>query len=275
MKEEFLKVSGLKTRVRRAGAGEPLLLIHGLGAPQMWQRVIGPLSASFDLIVPDLPGFGESECPPRPFGDGDYAEVLSHLAGGAVHVAGISYGGQIAVAFGRMYPQRLRSLILIASTGLQGSPWFARPDPLWRLAAGAIGGSLLRSRRLLSLLSRRSYYDISNRPERFVDDFLRPMASAEKREAWLQALRNVLTAGPEFGRELSRLRQPALIVWGSDDRTLPVKYAYEFHRLLPDAQLSLLPACGHSVPLERPAELCEAIRNFLPLTAVTHRSHGT
>ena len=69
-------IDGVKTHILRAGAGPLLLLIHGLGAPQMWQRVIEQLSRAFDVMVVSLPGFEESDCPPNLWSTKDSAVIF-------------------------------------------------------------------------------------------------------------------------------------------------------------------------------------------------------
>src|SRR5713101_6686113 len=100
LREEVIPVDGIRTHVVHAGSGKPLLLLHGLGGPHMWQRVIEPCSTAFHVIAVDLPGFGASECPPSPYSTGRHAEfvvgVLDALSLPAATIAGISYGGQIA-----------------------------------------------------------------------------------------------------------------------------------------------------------------------------------
>src|SRR5579862_3978918 len=72
----FLQISGIRTHISRLGAGKPLVLVHGLGGPLMWQRVVVPLAQSFDIITIDLPGFGESDSPTHNFSTQEYADFL-------------------------------------------------------------------------------------------------------------------------------------------------------------------------------------------------------
>ncbi|HJW30587.1 MAG TPA: alpha/beta hydrolase [Saprospiraceae bacterium] len=267
MRSEYLIIDGVRTHILRAGAGPLLLLIHGLGAPQMWQRVIEPLSRAFDVMVVSLPGFEESDCPPNLWSTRDCAVFLKTLIGKVadlpVNLVGISYGGQIVTTFATMFPEQLIKLVLIASTGLQPARWYTRSNVVWNSIAAVINYTVMRSTTALGILSRRSYYNISARPDDFVKKFAKTLSEREKRDAWLNALRNVLSPNSDFQARIASIPHPTLIVWGAQDRTVPVKYAHEFHSRIPHAKLEIISECGHSVPMEKPAELCEAIRNFV------------
>ena len=133
--DNHLSINGLRVHLRCAGEGKPLVLLHGLGGPLMWQRVIGPLAAHCCVIAIDFPGFGESECPPEQFSTKDYATflflVLREINVAKAQIVGVSYGGQIAVEYATRYREDVERLVLIASTGLAPRfPVVAFP-PVW------------------------------------------------------------------------------------------------------------------------------------------------
>src|SRR5512141_1006760 len=92
-------IDGIRTHLVQRGEGETLVLLHGLGGPLMWDRVLEPLSHHFSVLVVDLPGFGDSDVPPLPFTTRQYCEFLLHLFDelrvGRATLVGHSYGGQI------------------------------------------------------------------------------------------------------------------------------------------------------------------------------------
>lgn len=267
LNEHFLIINNIRTRVAITGTGKPLLLVHGLGGPQMWDRVIEPLAKHFQVIVVDLPGFGESHCPAHGFTTEEYADVLKLLLDELkiprAAIAGISYGGQIAATFAHEFPDRVERLVLIVSTGLAAQVWITRIDIVWKVFSLMVKHTVLRSRLLLGLFSRRSFYDIGNRPSYFVEKFYRQLSPPCKRDSWLNGLRNVYTAGNNFRNLISAISNPTLIIWGKEDVAVPLTHAYEFQRLMRNAELKIFPECAHSVPLEKSGELREVIEKLV------------
>ncbi|GEM_PF-3425134 len=266
LREFKLDVHGISTHVELSGAGEPLFLIHGVGGPQTWQKVLEPLSRHFQVIVPHLPGFGKSACPPGKFSTDDYGEAIDavreKLEISAAAVAGTSYGGQIAATFALRHPDRVRKLILVASTGLSQQQWYARSNTTWIMFSTCLKHTLLRSRKLLELSGRRSFYDLRNRPADLTENFFAELRENGKRDVWLNCLRNLSTPSEDFRRQLATLTAPTLILWGGNDRAVPSNDALEFLRSIPRASLKIFSECAHSVPLEKPDEVCEAIVEF-------------
>ncbi len=261
-----LVVDGLDVHLTEAGSGPPLLLIHGLGGPQMWQRVIDPLAKQFSVVAVDLPGFGDSAVPHLPYTSADYCALLLHALE-LLHchrpiVAGISYGGQIAATFTQLHPEHCSGLILVDSTGLWPSGAFARRPLPWALLAALLEHAILPSERLTLLFGQFSFHDLSKRPPDLCRTFHRQILGAGRRKAWVNAFRNVLDEAAGFRSVLQNISVPALILWGADDRLVPVRWANEFSRLLARSQMLILDECSHSLPLEKPVDMCEAIVRF-------------
>ena len=226
-----------------------------------------PLSKLFDVIVIDLPGFGESDCPPVFYSATDYAVFLKSFLDGlqcsTVNVVGISYGGEVAATFASIFSRRLDALVLIAGTGLQKPYWPASKEIIWRSIAKTMKHVIMKSKIALSVLSRRSYFDIRHQPHNLIENFMKPLSEPAKRDVWLNTLRNALLPDPNFSKMLTTINCTTLILWGNDDRSLPVKYAYEFQRMIRQSHLKIITKCGHSVPLEQPTEVCDAIQDFV------------
>lgn len=261
-----LVVDGLDVHLAEAGSGAPLLLIHGLGGPQMWRRVLDPLAEEFRVISIDLPGFGDSAPPHLPYTSADYCSLLLRVLE-LLHchrpvVAGISYGGQIAATFAQLHADHCSGLILIDSTGLWPASTFPRRQLPWTLLAALLEHAILPSERLTSLFGRFSFHDLSNRPPDLCRTFHRQILGAGRRKTWVNAFRNVLDEAAGFRGVLQAINVPALILWGADDRLVPVRWAYEFSRLLARSQMLVVHECSHSLPLEKPAQMCEAIVRF-------------
>ncbi len=262
----FTVVEGIRTHVRRAGKGKTLILLHGLGGPLMWQRVETPLSRYFEVVIIDLPGYGLSWSPSKRYSTEDYVNFLRCF----LDIEGIqtaiwicvSYGGQIAVNFAYRYPERVKKIVLISSTGLSPQAFLIARFPIWNILAGLLKFTVMQSRRVICFLSSLSFYDIRQRPAGLCEKFFEQLRLTGHRDAWLNMLRNICARDRMFSKRLLELQTPSLIIWGKHDRAIPLKFAYAFHRLLTGSQLEVFPECAHSVPLEKPTELCEAVMRF-------------
>ena len=255
-------VHSIRTRIDEEGDGLPLVLVHGLGGPQMWERIIEPLSQNFHVVSVHLPGFGESDCPPSPFTTDEYADFLCNLLDTlniqSTSIVGISYGGQIAATFSCRHPKVVDKLVLIASTGLKDYG-ILRKRFIWKIIAGGAKHLVLKSEWLTCLFGRRSFYNSANRPNDLCRKFHEQIMRDGKTGAWLNALWNVVSEENEFRQQLKSLQMPTLILWGKDDRILPPRYADELHRMIPNSTVTLLDECGHSVPLEKVEKVCNAL----------------
>jgi pimeloyl-ACP methyl ester carboxylesterase len=264
--DRSLIIDGIKVHLIEAGSGTRLMLVHGLGGSLMWQRVIEPLSEQFHLISIDLPGFGESDCPPIVYSTEQYCNFLLHVLDALgmrkVIMVGTSYGGQIAANFASRFVDRVEKLVLISSTGLSARNLLFHNEFLWIFYRTIAKHFVLRSLWLSCFVGRWSFHNIQYRPDNICIKFHQQVSRNEKRDAWLNGLRNIFTQEENFPTILSELIVPVLIIWGNNDRLVPVKYASEFQQCIPNSILKIFLECGHSVPLEKPDELCKAIGEF-------------
>ena len=265
--EQTYVIDGIRTHVTIAGSGKLLVLLHGLGGPLMWQRVTEPLSHSFKVVVIHLPGFGESDSPKKHFSTRMYADFLSRILDELkiqkIFLAGISYGGQIALTFSDAYPDRVEKLILIASTGMDKGVILVR-GKISRAILFVFGKYvILQSKFLICLFGRFSFYNLNNRPKDLCEKFYRHLTGDNKRDVWLHAVENIFTEQQETESILQRLQLYTLIMWGKQDVTLPVRSAYLFQKKIPNSQLIILDECAHSLPLEKSDECCKILTSFI------------
>ncbi|TAK66092.1 MAG: alpha/beta hydrolase [Bacteroidetes bacterium] len=269
MSHFFISIDGVNLHVTEAGTGTPLLFIHGLGGPLMWQKVVEPLSIRFRVIVPALPGFGESESASRMYTVQEHAgilkQVLQKLGIERASVVGISYGGQVAATLARFHPTFVERLVLVCCTGLMKAPLIVS-NPLLRVFFSFIAKRfLLTNEKRLCKKGERSFYNLTNRPHDLCRKFYEQLMKPGHRDAWLNAARNSFFGGEGFKRLLSTISTPTLILWGENDNTVPPEHATEFHRLIPGSRVHLFKECAHSIPLEKPEEFCGVVREFIAL----------
>ncbi len=259
-----ISIDGIRTRVELSGSGSPLLLIHGLGGPLIWQRVTGLLSQSFRVANLHLPGFGESECARNPYSTRDYTRfvlrVLKELPCEYPTIVGTSYGGEIGLHLGLDDDAQVNKLVLINPTGFHKHSASLSRLLEWSLLR-RFAARIILNRRLACHLGRLSFYDLSKRPNDLCLEFNRQIIKKGKPEAFLNVVQNVVMGSGDPWELLGKTRRPLLMIWASDDRILPLP------RESDRAQGSLIttkifPKCGHSLPLEKPAELCELIEAF-------------
>jgi len=251
------------------GAGQPVVLLHGgTGGGANWFRVIGPLSAGFRVLAPDLPGFGLSDpiAVVPPLGEAAATRLLAWLEWHGLEdvlVAGTSFGGLAALRLAQR-TGRVSRLLLLDSAGLgrgiHSSIRLITGLPVTRAFTGSSRrGTMLVLRHLLAS-------DLSGVPEgqlRALVDYL--MASGRQTGARYAAetLRRFASARGQQevldDAELAQLSLPVSVVWGARDRLLPVPHAHSAARMLPDATLRISADAGHSPSWEQPAPVVDAI----------------
>jgi pimeloyl-ACP methyl ester carboxylesterase len=258
--------------VVEAGAGPPVLLVHGLGATKLsfLPTTVALASAGFRTIAVDLPGFGDSVKPllapyHPPFFARAMVDLMDALGIDRAHVAGNSMGGRVALELGLRYPDRVRKLALIAPSlaWRRGRPW----APFVRLLRPELGFVQATPRWVIeSIVSRIVPAASGGWVHAGVDEFLRAYLTPRGRVALYAAARNIYLEEPHgekgFWTRLELLQAACLFVWGRLDRLVPIGFARHVAGVLPAAEQLYLD-CGHVPQLERPAETHAAIAAFL------------
>ena len=132
MLEKTVLVDGFQVHYKQMGEGRPLLILHGWGSSSdSWVRVQEMLAAKgYQVIVPDLPGFGKTQAPHTVWGVEEYAEFMNRfteeLGLEKFILAGHSFGGQTAIQFAVDHPGKLEKLVLIAAAGVRRTPGVAK-----------------------------------------------------------------------------------------------------------------------------------------------------
>ncbi len=260
---QHVELDGLRITYRRAGRGQPLVLLHG--GPNHsgeWLRQLETLSDEFDVVAWDMPGAGGSDDPPETFGIGGYAECLAAfidvLGVRRPHVVGLSFGTTVALELYRLRPELPQSLVLVSA--------FAG----W---AGSLPPEVVRER--LEALRRQSEED----PEEVVAQWL-PMlfsstASPEALEHSAAIIRDFHPVGlraiaaamaeADLRDVLSAIAVPTLLLYGDADVRSPPPVAESLHAAIPGSRLVWVPGVGHHVNLEAPDRFDDEIRSFLRL----------
>lgn len=269
---EFIDVDGVRMHYVEVGEGEPLLLVHGLGASTFsFRYVIPELAPRFRVVAVDLKGSGYSARPAT----SDYSltaqadllrRFMDRLQIERAAVVGHSMGGAVAMRLALRYPERVSRLVLVDSAGdheLERGRTLARVvRPFF-----AIGVVFTLQRRWFRRLSRRSaVHDPAQVTPEALEGYFRP--TRIKGHARALASFTVDRARDE-PLALERIAQPTLVMWGEHDRWLPPRRGDELARRIPNARLLIIRGAGH-LPLEEQPDVCNlALLEFLaPQSAV-------
>lgn len=277
VRDFWTEVGGVRTHYLAAGAtGRPLVLLHGGGtdsASLSWRPSMGLFSQTCRVIAPDLPGYGQSPRPRVDYTIEYYTEFLNHfvhaLGLSEFSLVGLSLGGHIAASFTLQFPSTIERLVLVDSAGL-GTQWHWRtlawlmvrmpevPDTVWRMAG--------RSRPAIRFSLRNIVHDPQVITEEIVTEISQTIATHGAGRAWRSYVEHEMDWSGFRNNFLNRLAEitlPTLIVHGSHDRLVPVKWAKRAHQLIPDSKLCILEKCGHWPPREKPIEFTGAVLEFL------------
>jgi pimeloyl-ACP methyl ester carboxylesterase len=246
-------IIGCDVAYRRAGAGPTLLYLHGAGGAFDWSPFMARLAEAHDLIVPEHPGFGRSDTPGWLDSIEDLAYYVLEFAEALdlrdVHVVGSSLGGWIAMeAMVRGFP-RARSLTLSCSAGVRAKGVPTGDPFLWNRAQQF--RAVLHDQVLAEAAIARE-----PTPEQVEVELKNRYAFA--RVAWEPRLHN-----PHLRKWLHRVRVPTQVLWGADDRLLPIGHGEEIARLIPGAVLRRIPDCGHLPQIEKAEAWIAAVAGFI------------
>jgi pimeloyl-ACP methyl ester carboxylesterase len=273
-----IELHGRRVIYRVAGSGPPIVLIHGmLNSSSHWRAVAASLASEYTVIAPDLIGHGDSAAPRGDYSLGAHAASIRDLLAAVgierATIVGHSLGGGVAMQFFYQFPQRVERLVLISSGGLgrEVTPTLRtaalpgvsallsltiRPRVVGGLqqAGGALRERGVRSGVYLQAVARA----------------LKPLQSADARQAFLQTLRAVIDVHGQRVSATDRLylleSLPTMIVWGERDNTIPLAHGRDAHQAIPHSRFRTLPRAAHFPHLEDPEALSEVLREFMQTT---------
>ena len=273
-----IELHGHRVVYRVAGAGPPVVLIHGMvNSSRHWEAVALRLAGEHTVIAPDLIGHGDSATPRGDYSLGAHAavirDVLAAIGVERATIVGHSLGGGVAMQFFYQFPQRTERLVLVSSGGLgrEVSPLLrsaAVPGTsaiLWLAAHPRVLAALGESGRRLRArgVGQGVYLQAIARA-------LRPLEPPGARKAFLQTLRSVIDVRGQRVSAQDRLyllaRLPTMIVWGERDNTIPLWHGRAAHEAIPGSRLRTLARAAHFPHLEDPEGLAEVLLDFLSTT---------
>jgi len=260
MQEEFVNIDGSKIRYITTGSSKKnLVLIHGLGASaERWEPVLPYFSEHYNVIVPDLIGFGYSDKP-----NTDYtAEFFTQFVASFVETLGLdrtaimgsSLGGQIAVEYTAANQQSVDRLILVSPAGAmkQSTP------ALDAYVMAALYPDVESAKTAFTMMTGNN----KNVNQHIIDEFVQRMRLPNAKFAFMSTLLGLKNA-PEITTRLEKILVPTLVLWGELDPVIPVKYAEKFVREIRDCRFYQMESCGHTPYVDDPENFAKLALDFL------------
>lgn len=254
LEKNTVTVGNCTVSLLRGGNGAPLLYLHGAGGAGVELPFMTALANDYDLIVPEHPGFGQTDEPDWLDDIQDvayfYLDFLDQLDLTGVHLVGMSLGGWIAMEIAVRNATRLATLTLAGASGVH--------------VPGLETGDLFTWSPEETL--RQAFHDpkiaeaaIAKLPANIeADDTFLKNRSTLARLGWEPRMHN-----PHLPKWLHRITVPTRVVWGDDDRFFSAEHAPALAALIPGASVTVIPACGHLIHLEQPDAFVTAINEHI------------
>jgi pimeloyl-ACP methyl ester carboxylesterase len=255
--EETIDLHGRDVVMRHGGDGPAFVYLHStLGESLRWLPFHNAWARHFTVYSPLHPGFGSSGGFDQVNGIEDmafhYVELFDALGLGEVILGGVSLGGWIAAEFAALWPERVKCLWISGAPGL-----WVDEEPL---------PDLFRQLRDAAAMRRLLFHD----PDGYMAEML--LGGEPDEERILQAYQSMTVLArllwerpynPRLPRRLHRIQCPTLLLWGDNDRLVPPAYGEAYKKFLPQAELKLIPQCGHLAMFEKEKEFVDAVTRFV------------
>ena len=261
-----IAAGSILTNYHDAGAGFPLVMIHGSGpgvsAWANWRLNMGPLAEHARVIAPDMVGFGFTERPKGARYGKDLwvrhlTDLMDALALDQTDIVGNSFGGGLALAFAILHPERVRRLVLMGSVGLSfpitpglEAVWGYQPSPA---AMRGLLGVFAFDQTLVSDELADLRYRASIQPG-FQDSFSSMFPAPRQHGV------DSLASDPG---QIGALRHPALVIHGREDEVIPPEAGKRLFDLIPNAELHMFGKCGHWTQIEKSAAFNRLVVEFV------------
>ena len=275
---QYVTLHGHRRAYVKVGSGPALLLLHGLGCDHTtWEPVIDALARRYTVIAPDLLGHGLSAKPRADYSVGGYAngmrDLITVLGIDKVTVVGHSFGGGVAMQFAYQFPERTERMILVASGGLGpevsagirsvSTPGFHQVMGVLTLPGiRHIGKAGLKALSRTGLKATRDLDEVAE----IYDSFRDPYSRA--------AIRHVVSAVVDWKGQIVTMadraylteEMPMAVIWGRDDRVIPVRHASNAAALAPRARVEVIPNAGHFPHKDHPQRFARLVHEFIRST---------
>lgn len=252
---DTVNVNGIELAYRRLGKGSPLILIHGYPLDHsIWDEVASLLENDFDLILPDLRGFGGSGTVDTQYSmaeiAGDLASLLDFLGVEKASFAGHSMGGYVALAFAKAYPNQVNGLALVSSQAAGDTP--ERKEGRYKTAADVVEKGV-------SVIAETMTEKLTH--DQKVRDRLLPLIQKQSVAGVAGALK-AMAEREDLTSFVASFERALVLIHGDVDGLIPVDRAREIKFLLPSALLFELSGAGHMPMMEMPEQTASLLKHL-------------
>ncbi|HEX2891003.1 alpha/beta hydrolase [Vineibacter terrae] len=251
--DKHVDVAGVKMHLSRAGKGAPLLVLHHDIGTLGRLPVYDALAQHFDVLLPHHPGYGKSERPAWLRSVRDvavmYRWLLADLGISQASLVGLGFGGWIAAEMASMAPRDVGRLVLVGAMGLKPP----EGDILDQALLSYIDYAMAGFHAPKAFATCYGEEPTTDQLEQW--DICREMSF---RIAWKPYMYS-----QTLPHLLGGVRVPSLVVWGDDDRVVPLSAGHLWASRLPDARLEIVKGCGHCVEMEKPDAFAALVTSFM------------
>ena len=272
-RDQFIQVGQIKTRYWASGDhGTAVVLVHGIGASiEDWIFNINALAEHHRVYALDLVGSGHTDKPSVRYSLPYLAQFVNDFmeAQGIdrANLIGNSLGGFVALQFAIQFPHRLEKLVLVSSAGLGQEVYL----PFRLCSLPLVGEWLTRpSRKSTAQLLTDCVHDPALVTDEWIERGYQLSTLPGAQASFLAILRAGCTlrgiredTRRPIADNMASITAPTLIIWGQQDRILPVGHAYVAHQGIPNAQLHIFESCGHVPQMECAQEFNSLVLKFL------------
>jgi pimeloyl-ACP methyl ester carboxylesterase len=247
-------VAGIKTDLRRAGKGRPLLFLGGLDSWIRDEDWSAPLAQRFDLLMPQHPGFGASELPKHMVTINDFAlfylSLLEELDLRDALLVGSSFGGWIAAELAVRSSERISGLVLANAFGVKHGGRYDRDiADFHAMSQAEVAAAFYHA-------PEKNRRDLTKMPDHVLTGIARSRETLAM-VGWKPYMHN-----PSLKAWLHRIRKPTLVLWGESDRIVKPDYGRAYAASIPGARFVSIPEAGHYPHLEQPHRFVQEIERF-------------
>jgi 2-hydroxy-6-oxonona-2,4-dienedioate hydrolase len=258
---EFIKILGYQIRyikINNPESKETIVLLHGLGASaERWSELLPFLSNDYNVIIPDIIGFGYSEKPLIHYHMDIFLKFLDEFfhkleINNPIGI-GSSFGGQLILEYYFKNKNFFKKMILVSPAGTHDKPTLV----LRQYIFSSLYPTYENTERAFKTMASKNYI-VENST---VKDFVNRMRLPNAKHSLISTLL-ALRKDNDFQNKLKQIDTPTLVIWGSDDTFIPIENLEYFKGIL-SVQTCIMEDCGHSPFVEKPLLFYKIINNFI------------